>query len=289
MKASKRCAVTGGTGYVGSCIKTFLAGHGFEVYELSRYLVTRSSSRVPYRLPDPVDEEALADVDVLIHCAYDFHPIVWSDIVRINVEGSTRLFEAAKAAGVQTIIAISSMSAFPGCRSFYGRAKLAIEAGATEHGAVILRPGLVFGRRAGGVLGALIRATSRKIVPLIGRGDHVLYLAHEEDLCRLVLHVCLQPAEHVGSPITAASEKGKTLRTVLETLARATGNTPVLIPVPWQLAWGGLFLAEKMGVKVSFRSDGLISLLNRNPDPDFGSTRSTGVRFREFNLESLLE
>jgi len=70
---------------------------------------------------------------------------------RSTVEGSIRLLRMAKAAGVGRIVFISTISAFTGARSRYGRAKLQVESVCRELGGIILRPGLVFGDSPGGV------------------------------------------------------------------------------------------------------------------------------------------
>jgi len=90
---------------------------------------------------------------------------------------------------VDKIIFLSSISAFEGCRSLYGKAKLEIEKVAADLGATIIRPGLVYGsERPGGMYGSLQRVVARfPIMPLIGSGKHLQYLVHEDDLCELLL------------------------------------------------------------------------------------------------------
>jgi nucleoside-diphosphate-sugar epimerase len=86
----------------------------------------------------------------------------YSDLRRICVDGSNTLFEAARRAGVERIVFISTISAFDGCRSAYGKTKLAVEKSLAGTTAVVLRPGLVFGgSHSGGVFGSI-----RKQVPI---------------------------------------------------------------------------------------------------------------------------
>ena len=79
-------------------------------------------------------------MSALVHCAYDFKPLRWDEIRAVNVEGARKLFPAARAAGVEKIICISSISAYDGCRSLYGKAKLEIEKIALDNGALVIRP-----------------------------------------------------------------------------------------------------------------------------------------------------
>jgi nucleoside-diphosphate-sugar epimerase len=170
-----------------------------------------------FRLGDPVIPEMWAGVDVLIHCAYDFAVRSWNEVRRVNVHGSLQLFESARVAGVRRLIFISSMSSFPGCRSQYGRAKLAVEERATELALIIVRPGLVYGERPGGMVGALRQLVrSSPVLPLVGRGDQTIYPVHEDDLGRLIVHLCVGPEPPTGESIIAASEQSCTFRRLLE-------------------------------------------------------------------------
>jgi nucleoside-diphosphate-sugar epimerase len=175
------------------------------------------------------------------------------------------------------------MSAFEGCKSLYGMAKLAIEKEAHKTGAIIVRPGLVFGRGPGGMVGALERIVSlSRIVPLIGEGRQVLYLAHENDLCRLIFKIATEPVPDISKPILAASEKGKTFRDILQILASTRGKKLTFIPLPWRLVWSGVKLLELVRLYIGLRSDSIISLVNLDPKPSFELTKRVGVAFRDF-------
>jgi nucleoside-diphosphate-sugar epimerase len=251
-----KCAVTGASGYVGSRIAAYMRSHGWEVLELSRIRRgQQQEEHLPYSLELGVSSDRLQGVDVLIHCAYDFRPTTQDDIWRINVEGTARLFAAAREAGIKRIVCMSSISAYSGCRSLYGKAKLAIEDQAIKARGIVVRPGLVYGKEAGGMLGSLTRMmASAKIVPLIGNGSWVMYLAFEDDLCDLIYRLCeldVDVSRNKGV-ITAASSQGKPFRELLDDLARAHANKPVFLPVPWRLVWMGLRLLESVGVRLCF-------------------------------------
>ena len=64
------------------------------------------------------------EVTHLIHAAWDMNANSLSTLERDCVAGSARLFAAARAGGVSRLIFISSISAFAGARSAYGRSKL---------------------------------------------------------------------------------------------------------------------------------------------------------------------
>lgn len=284
----RRCAVTGANGYVGSRIARYLGANGWDVRELRHGSAAGADTRiVGYELEQGIEADDLAGVDVLIHCAWDFRPRNWGRLVDVNVRGAAKLFAAATRAGVGTIVAVSTMSAFPGCASLYGRAKLAVEAEATKVGAVVVRPGLVFGRRPGGMLGALQQAVrASRMVPLVA-GRQRLFLAHEDDLGRLMLRLGETPPPKIAEPIVAASEHDVSFREILRVIGAANGRAPVLVPIPWRLVWGGLKIAEVARLSVRFRSDSVVSLVTQDPAPSFDGLRAVGIRFRDFNLETL--
>ncbi len=283
-----RCLVTGANGYVGSAITNYLSKQGRIVYRLE-HLTKRPPSPhnefiIPYVLEAEIDEMIFDNMDALIHCAYDFRWSKWKDIKRVNVEGSLRLLEYARKSGVRNIVYISSISAYEGCRSLYGKAKLMIEERALEMGAMVIRPGLVYGSNTGGMIGALGKAvSSNRVLPLVGRGDHELYLVHEGDLCRLV-NRCIVGNIVFSSTIIAANVRVVTLKNILQALAVCYGKKLIFIPIPWWLIWFGLRGGELIGLNLGFRSDSLVSLVNQNLTPDFSETRRSGVEFRVFNF-----
>src|SRR5512137_1467583 len=110
----KTCAVTGATGYVGGRLKAALQQSGWRVMEWSRQ-AAGGKATVNFRLGQEVDPQRLAGTEALVHCAYDFSARRWKDIERVNVAGTENLFRAARTAGVERIVFISSLSAFEGC------------------------------------------------------------------------------------------------------------------------------------------------------------------------------
>jgi nucleoside-diphosphate-sugar epimerase len=289
----RTCAITGSSGYLGSRIKAYLHDKGWIVYGLNRRPasgILRAERTIPFSLGQDIDAGRLSNIEVLIHCAYDFRLVTWEEIVDVNVKGSVKLFEAAEQAGVKRIIFISSMSAFEGCKSLYGKTKLEIEKEASKRGALIVRPGLTFGKHPGGMVGALQKVLSvSPIVPLAGSGNQVLYLAHERDLSQLILVLCQEDHPEVSKPVLAACKRGMSFRQILEVLAAVRGTRPILVPIPWRLVWAGLKGLEIIGLRPSFRSDSIVSLVNQDTAPSFEMTERLSVPFREFCLETVLQ
>jgi nucleoside-diphosphate-sugar epimerase len=278
---SMRCAITGAAGHVGSAIARCFRAHGWDVLGFGRRNVTYAQ-RVPYGLGDDPRRLPWSEVDALVHCAYDFHPKRWRKIREINVDGSIALLRAAREAGVKRAVFISSLSAFPGCRSLYGRAKLEVETAALELGWTVVRPGLVWSNTSGSLMRSLEKASRGRFVPLIGDGSYAQYLVFDEDLAELVVALCQPDAPPIARPISAAHPQRHSLRSLLQQLAGKHGNRPTFLPIPWRLMHAGLKSLETLGLPAPFRSDSLIGIVFQNPAPEFVLPELPQIMFRPF-------
>jgi nucleoside-diphosphate-sugar epimerase len=291
----KVCALTGASGYVGGILRRALEDGGWNVVTLSRG-GAESGDSIPWSLggeaggpgngtarPAPQRlEDALRarGVSALVHAAWDLRLVRRSDLERVNVQGSMRLFAGAKAAGLDRLVFISSISSFAGARSDYGQTKLAVESAAAGYGGVIIRPGLVYGSQPGGMFGALKQQAGSPVIPMIGNGSYPQYLVHEEDLASAVLHaLSMNTAPNV--PVTVANSHSWPFSALISEIARSQGKSPRFAPVPWQLIYTGLKTAETIGLKIGFRSDSVLSLVYQNPRPVWNASL-LGVEPRPF-------
>jgi nucleoside-diphosphate-sugar epimerase len=257
-----KVAVTGASGYVGGAIARRFEAHGHAVLRLSR----RACAGVwrSFSLGDDPTAIPWDGIDTLVHAAYDFTPRMWEEIEARNVLPSIALIAAARDAGVRHVVFISTLSAFDGCRSLYGKAKLAIEKEALAAGATVIRPGLVWGDHAGGMMGSLEKIVSAlPVVPyLCGGGGLRQYLVHEEDLAENVVRWASRDGE--SEPIFVAHPASLTFREVLAGIAAKRKLRRMFVPVPWPSAMAALKLAEACGIPLPFRSDSLTGLVHGN-------------------------
>jgi len=281
---TETCVLTGANGFVGSRLARHLEREGWQVLAWTRRPAPGSGA-VAFHLGQEIDPRLLKGARALVHCAYDFGPRRWGDITAINVAGSRKLLEAARKAGVESVVFISSLSAFAGCRSLYGKAKLEIESTAQSLGAYVIRPGLVYSDNPGGMFGRLVQQVrSSRFIPVIRGGKQVQYLLHDEDLGSLV-QACLDGRlPKPAGPITIAHEQGWELKEILSQIAQRLGRHVSFVPLPWQCVWLALKALELAGVPTNFRSDSLISIVYQNPRPAFASPASLGFECRPFKL-----
>ncbi|MFO1489296.1 MAG: NAD-dependent epimerase/dehydratase family protein [Verrucomicrobiota bacterium] len=279
------CLVTGANGFLGRHVKAALERRGWRVIELVRNPQPGGQAR-PFVLGESLAPDLFQDATALVHCAYDFAPLTWEQIHERNVRGSETLLRAARQAKLKSVVYISSISAFEGCRSLYGRAKLETEAVALSLGATVIRPGLIYGDAPEGMFGKLVRQVEgAKLLPLFGGGRQVQYLVHEADLCGFIERCAAGNVPATKTPVTVANETPWTFRQILEAIAQARGRQLRFLPVPWRLVWLAIKTAETCGGRLSFRSDSLVSLMYQNPRPSFAEQQQLQVACRPFAMK----
>ncbi len=274
------CAVTGARGYVGSRVVQKLEEAGHKALRLGRD--ARLDDRV-FVLGEPVASSVLEGVDAIIHCAYDFRPRTATEDHRINVEGSLRLVEAARQAGIQRFVFVSTVSAFDGCRSFYGRGKLAVEQAVRASGGIVVRPGLVYGDPGRGMFGTLSRLVRLPLLPVFGDGRQPFVLVHSEDLSRAIVQALEWDPLRVKWPVVLAHSERIAFADILRFIAKQQGRRLRVVPIPGALGMMLLRALDATGLSIGFRSDSLVSLLNPNPCLDFTPTEELGLHFRKFS------
>jgi len=149
-----------------------------------------------------------------------------------------------------------------------------VEKEAVALGATVVRPGLVWGPRPGGVLGAIDKLVgSCPIVPIISAtGDLHQYLVHEDDLACAVLRIAKTDAPPSAPVSSLAYPHSISLRDIVRETARKKCKSVVTLPIPWRLAMVSIRSVEALGLNPPFRSDSLVGLVHANPNPEAGSS-----------------
>lgn len=274
-------AVTGANGYVGKQIVTSLRESGYVVYELARSIdrVKDSTYFIPFSLRE-TKLPNLSHIDVLIHCAYDFSTHSMQESEKINLNGSIQLLKHAQSSGVKKLIVLSTLSSFIGTRSVYGKTKLAIEQSAQKMGAIILRPGLIFGRQTVGIVGAMKKFVKKfPIIPLIGSGKQPFYACYIDDLCQLIHSVMISDTIF-SKPIFCATKKPVTFKELVIMLAKSENKTVMLLPIPFRAIWLGLKFTESIRLPIGLRSDSIVGAYFY--DKNFNMSDFTVLEFIHF-------
>lgn len=265
--------VSGATGFLGSALVRHLVERGHRVRALARAPAAQPAIRgVSWHacdLPDRIDEAAFAGAGALIHCAYDTRFRSAAQARAVNVEGSRRLFAAARRQGCRRIVFVSSLSAHPDAVSVYGRTKLEVEALLDPDRDVALRPGHIIG--PGGVFQRQAEQIARlPFIPLFFGGRQEIQTVALEDVCEALGRLA---EGSIHGVLGFAEPEAVTLRTFYGAIARGLGKRPRFLRLPGTLALWGLLAAERLGFRLPLSSDNLLGL----------------KRLRAFHLDADLE
>lgn len=256
---SSTVGITGATGYLGSALSEHLSSVGDNVVALTRRPPEdRLAHWRQFDLGEPVECALFDGVDTLIHAAWVLSGKDTNDLWRQNVIGSRRLIEAAVSAGVKKVVFVSSMSAYFGTRQTYGIMKLSVERSVLDMGGVVVRPGLVYGERPGGMAGTLRRISRLPLWPRFGSAR--LFLAHQDDIALAMGKVLDDYYALSGQVVGFANRAPLDLSSILMGLS-IEHKRRHSVPVPAAAVMGGLRLLEIANVPFPFRSDSLLGLV----------------------------
>jgi nucleoside-diphosphate-sugar epimerase len=273
--------ITGANGYLGSLFRTRLREDGWDTVDLVRSRPSGGKEWRPYSLVDQPDAHLLDGLTVLVHCAYDMRQTRWPDIYRTNVAGTARLLQASRDK-VKHVVVVSSMSAYDGTHQLYGRAKLLIEKDALAAGAVVVRPGLVYGPNPGGMVGSLTKLARLPLLPVPARRSHQ-FTIHEDDLAASLSRI-VESAELGGQIFGLAHHEPVRFEKIITQLARRDGTSVRVLPLPWQALYGAMRAAELLPVSLPVRADSLLGLARPAPSvPNVAELAKLGVQIRPFD------
>jgi nucleoside-diphosphate-sugar epimerase len=266
-------AVTGATGFVGQAVCRALDSAGHRVVTLGRRSVDTREHRA-YDLAQPVASDMLHGVDSLVHCAYDLSLTNSDAIAAINVRGCENLALAAERSAVKGIL-ISSMSAYPGTRQIYGRAKLSSESTFLQTGGEAVRLGLVWGGAEGGMIGTLKRLSGLPVVPRLAAGSR-LFTVHVDDMAAGIVNLLESP--RLGEPLGLANPVSVPFEDIIRDLR---GRQAVFLPLSWRPVHASMQIAERLGIPLPIRADSLLGLVRpAGHVPNAGVWQQLGVFLR---------
>lgn len=276
-------AITGANGQIGSFLVDFLRKRRNTVYELVR-AKDKAKEKKYYQhfdLAKPLEMPSLKHIDILIHTAH-FSDTTDKNYKKINMLGTQKLFQQARADGVKYNIFISSISAHAAAFSLYGKVKYELEQLLNEENPVlIIRPGLIFHTPLQGITAAMEHYVMKyPIVPLIGSGTQPIYPCLLTELAQLIETVSIKQPR-IKKPIVAASENSVTLKELIKFLAKQNGKRILFLPIPFYAVYSLLRIMEFLSLPFGLRSDSLFGLQFVNKEMDFSETQNLGFSFNQ--------
>lgn len=228
---AQRLIITGSTGYIGARLAATARELGFEVIEFGR----RSGAK--WRIGDEPAASDLEGAAAVIHLAHSWatEPEA-AEENNINISGTVKLAEAARAAGVPHFVFSSSTSSRQEALNVYGRTKFRIEQHLAASSAApivrIARIGLVYGGPRVAMYGLMAKlAGLSPLLPMIGLSRKVQPIHLDEvaaGLLALATREDLQPQTFM-----LAQEKPISFAAWLSILRRSQGKGKLhFIPIP---------------------------------------------------------
>ncbi|HEY8431606.1 MAG TPA: NAD-dependent epimerase/dehydratase family protein [Sandaracinaceae bacterium] len=256
-----RVFVTGGSGFVGGHVIEALRAAGHEVRAMARSdrsaKIVRELGAVPVRCElGSVGADALAGCDAIVHCAAFVEE--WGTRAQFwegNVEGTSQLLEAARAAGVgrfvfigteaalfdgRDLIEVDERAPYPARQRFlYSETKAEAErrvlaANAPGFTTISLRPRLVWGPRDATILPTIVAMAREGRFAWIDGGRSRTSTTHVANLAHAVT-LALTRGEG-GQAYFVADDGVRTLREFLSALAATQGVALPDRSVPGALA-----------------------------------------------------
>ena len=280
--APRIVAVTGASGFLGRALCAHLAARGTEVRPLVRdpaaFALAGSARPVRCDLPDVLDESALAGAQAVVHCAYATREPDQARARRVNEDGTRRLLDASRRAGVPSFVFVSTVAAYAGAPSYYARSKFELEALLDPDRDAIVRPGLIIGRGGNGLFQQLLDNMRRlHVVPLFGGGRQPVQTVHLDDLCEAIARVLerdLRGGFNVAEPIPIR------FREFLTAMAARSRTRCLLLPLPARPALAAVRTIEAMRLPFPLRSESILGLQGMRAVETASDLRRLGLRVR---------
>jgi NADH dehydrogenase len=240
--------VFGGSGFVGRHTVQALARAGYRIRVAVRY-----PNQAPYLPPmgtvgqiqlvkcNVLDEDAVTRVvqgsDAVVNLVGILYPAGGQGFEDVHVTAATLIAKAAKAAGVQSLVHISTTGVSIESESSYSRTKAEGE-DAVRHefaNATILRSSIVFGPEDAFFNKFAAIARFSPILPLIGGGYTKFQPVCVTDIAHAVAK-CVGDAATHGKTYELGGPTVYSFKQLMQIVLRETGRSRALVPVPFFLA-----------------------------------------------------
>lgn len=236
-------AITGGTGFVGKTVIRLALEQGYQVRALTRRDQDEREgvTWVKGALDDGAALETLAEgADAVMHIAGVVNAPDKAGFEAGNVAGTLTMVEAAKAAGVERFVHVSSLSAREPQLSDYGASKARGETVVQASGLnwTIVRPPAIYGP-ADTEIFEMFKMAAKGVVLLPPGGR--MSAIEVSDLARLLLALAADRDETTGAifEVDDGHPGGWLHQDFAAALGKAVGRRVSTLSVPrWALNWG---------------------------------------------------
>ena len=279
-------AITGATGFVGRHLTSLFLRRGHRVRALVRdlprgnFLKAEGVDPVAGALDDETALGRLCDgADAAVHLVGIILEWGSATFTRVHVDGTRRVLEATRAAGVRKFVHMSALGARPDARATsYQRTKWQAEELVRSSGisSAILRPSLINGPES-----APIRTLSRlhrwfPVIPIFGDGRFPTQPVWIGDIALAFALACersdIVGAFELGGPATLTYEE------FVRAIGRAVGHPRPLVHVPLSLVRWAARAFDPLGPAAPITSLQLRMLIEGSSTPSNAIETVFGIR-----------
>ncbi len=249
--------LTGSSGFIGSRMEDLLINAGYQVRKLSHRQSDITSAQFAMDLAtDECSLDLCKDVELIIHLAGKAHALAETqqdenEYFQINTEGTRKLLEAAKQAGVQKFIDFSSVKAVGDCdqqpmdesihtpadtpygQSKYAAEQLVLHGGYVPH-PVVIRPSMVYGNTEKGNLPRMIQAIRRGVFPPLPETHNRRSMVHVDDVVQAAILAAEKP-EAAGQIYIVTDGQAYSTRQIYDWIRSVLGKSQLNAAIPMGL------------------------------------------------------
>lgn len=229
-----KIAVTGATGFVGSHLVTRLSSEAHDVVRLARRTRSDENDLITGDVTDTNQlGAAFTGCRTVAHCAGINREIGEQTYVRVHVEGTRNVIEAARKAGVEKIVLMSFLRARPNCGSPYHESKWEAEEIVRNSGLdyTIIKAGVIYGR-GDHMLDHLSHALHTfPVFGLVGLKEKSMRPLAVEDLVH-VMRAALIDRRLKRQTVAVLGPEEIYLREAVRRVAEVVGKQPLMFPLP---------------------------------------------------------
>jgi NADH dehydrogenase len=256
-------ALTGASGLLGRHLCDHLSSLGWEVRALVRDPASFGDPPPGVRvgrcdLPETLDESMLEGASALVHAAYATRVTDLAEARRVNEEGTRRVLDAARRAGIPHFVFISTIAAHPDAPNYYARSKYALEGLMDPKQDLVVRPGLILARRGQGLFQQMRDIMKRlHLMPLFGGGTQPLQTVHVDDLCEALARAL---DRGLAGALNVAEPHPLPFSTFMRMLAERLQVRCLFVPLPFGPVLALLRSIEALHLPFPLRSESLLGI-----------------------------
>ena len=242
----KNILILGGTGYIGNCLSSNLNRD----YNVS---IVGTSTKNKFIIGEEVDKEIFKNINIVLYLSwsFDLRNKYYSEQ---NINSFKTVVDVCKERNIKLFF-ISTYYANKDSLSIYNRTKAHCEDIAIESGFKVIRLGSVILNNItpGGVYGNISNFYNKyKIFPIFLPNKKKFYLTNSDNLNSL----CKDLSTIDKNISYYCSDKSSTLFN----LFNLNNKFLFKVYIPWKIVFWVLLFSEKIGIKLKFHSQNLVSI-----------------------------